>query len=196
MRIDSGRLADHLRGGLKPLYVLHGDAPLLLAESSDAIRSAARKEGFLEREILTVEQGFDWNALMDASRSLSLFCAKKFVDLRIPAGKVGAEGGQALQAYCAALQPDVVTLVTLPKLDRQGLSSKWFETLENSGVAVTANTVDRADLPEWIARRLARQKQQADSPTLQFIADSVEGNLLAAHQEIQKLGLLYPEGQI
>jgi DNA polymerase-3 subunit delta len=196
MKIDSGRLPEHLKAGLKPLYVLHGDAPLILVESADAIRSVARSEGFLEREILTVEQGFDWGSLQDASRSLSLFCAKKLVDLRIPSGKIGTEGGQALQAYCESLQPDVLTLITLPKLDRQTLSSKWFEALEKTGATVSANTVDRAALPEWISGRLARQNQRADGETLQFIADSVEGNLLAAHQEIQKIGLLYPEGKI
>lgn len=196
MKIDSGRLSAHLEGGLKPLYVVHGDAPLLQIESCDAIREKARKSGFDEREILTAEQGFDWTGLIDASRSLSLFSPKRLIDFRIPSGKVGIEGGKILQAYCEQLQPDVVTLISLPKLDRQGLSSKWFEALERSGVAVSANDVERGDLPEWIARRLSIQGQQAGREALQFLAENVEGNLLAAHQEIRKLGLLYPEGRL
>lgn len=196
MRIESGKLPAHLEAGLKPLYAIHGDAPLLQIESHDAILARASKSGFAEREILTVEQGFDWNDLLDASRSLSLFSARKLVDLRIPSGKVGVEGGKALQAYCGQLQPDVLTLVTLPKLDRQSLDSKWFEALDRSGVIVSANTVARAELPEWIGKRLGLQNQQADRETLQFLAERVEGNLLAAHQEIQKLGLLYPAGPV
>ncbi len=196
MRIDSGRLDAHLEKGLQRLYVLHGDAPLLLAEAADSIRAAAGRDGFLERDILTVEQGFDWNALLDASRSLSLFCSRKVVDLRIPSGKVGAEGSHALQAYCEALQPDVLTLISMGKLDRQSMASKWFEALDRYGVAVSANSIERGELPQWISRRLALQNQQADIETLQFIADCVEGNLLAAHQEISKLGLLHPAGKI
>ncbi len=196
MRIDSGRLQDHLRNGLKPLYVIHGDAPLLQIESCDAIRRKALESGYAERELLTAEQGFDWKSLIEASRSLSLFSRKKLIDFRIPSGKVGIEGGKILQAYCAELQPDVITMISLPKLDRQSLSSKWFEVLEKCGVAVSADTVARDELPGWIGQRLAIQKQQADMETLRFLAGQVEGNLLAAHQEIRKLGLLYPEGRI
>ncbi|HQT26108.1 MAG TPA: DNA polymerase III subunit delta, partial [Burkholderiales bacterium] len=162
----------------------------------DAIRETARKAGFVEREVLTSEQGFDWQELIDASRSLSLFSPRKLIDFRIPSGKVGAEGAKILQAYCENLQPDVITLITLPKLDRQALASKWFEALESAGVAVTANTVEREALPAWIAQRLSAQKQRAEKEALGFLAESVEGNLLAAHQEIRKLGLLYPEGDL
>jgi DNA polymerase-3 subunit delta len=181
---------------LSPLYVLYGDAPLLLIEAADAIRGKALKSGFVEREILTCEQGFDWNELFEAASSISLFSPKKLIDFRIPSGRVGVEGGQKLQSYCERLQPDVITLITLPKLDRQSLASKWFEALEKSGVAVSADSVARGDLPQWIAGRFALQNQHVDSETLQFLADRVEGNLLAAHQEIRKLGLLFPEGMV
>src|SRR5487761_2543692 len=196
MKIDSARLTKQLDGGLSPLYVIYGDAPLLQIEAADAIRSTALKSGFTEREVLTCEQGFDWSELFEAAGSLSLFSQKKIVDFRIPSGKVGTEGGQKLQSYCEKLQPDVITLITLPKLDRQGMASKWFEALERVGVAVSANTVARSELPAWVAARLARQNQQADPETLQFLADRVEGNLLAAHQEISKLGLLFSEGKL
>lgn len=169
---------------------------MLQIEAADAIRGKASRSGFVEREVLTCEQGFDWNELFMASSSLSLFSPKKIIDFRIPSGKVGVEGGQKLQSYCEKLQPDVITLITLPKLDRQGLASKWFEALEKAGVAVSANSVERGDLPKWIAERLAMQNQQADAETLQFMADRVEGNLLAAHQEIRKLGLLLPAGRV
>ncbi len=196
MKIDSSRLSAHLEGSLKSLYVVHGDAPLLQIESCDAIRESARKSGFAEREVLTAEQGFDWQDLVDASRSLSLFSPKKLIDFRIPSGKVGVEGAKVLQSYCEDLQPDVITLISFPKLDRQALSSKWFEALESKGVAVSANTIEREALPAWIAQRLVLQGQKAESEALAFLAESVEGNLLAAHQEIRKLGLLYPEGNL
>ena len=196
MRIDSGKLDDHLKKGLKPLYVIHGDAPLLQIESADAIRRKASESGYVEREILTAEQGFDWKTLFEASRSRSLFSPKKLVDFRIPSGKVGVEGGKILQSYCGELQPDVITMISLPKLDRQGLASKWFEALEQCGVAVSADNVERDALPQWMAQRLSMQNQSADMETLAFLSDQVEGNLLAAHQEISKLGLLYPEGRI
>ncbi|NNM81760.1 MAG: DNA polymerase III subunit delta [Burkholderiales bacterium] len=196
MKIDSARLASHLKSGLRPLYVVCGDAPLLLIESADAIRAKASKEGYAEREVFTCEQGFDWNSIIESALSPSLFCPKKVVDLRIPSGKVGTDGAAALQRYVENLQPDVVTLIALPKLDRASRNSKWFGALEKAGVLVEADTVPRSELPSWISARLSAQGQKAGKATLEFLSDRVEGNLLAAHQEIQKLGLLFPEGDL
>jgi DNA polymerase-3 subunit delta len=190
------QLEAHLARQLAPLYVIHGDEPLLALEAGDALRARARKAGFTERAVLNAERGFKWAELGAAGASMSLFGERKLIELRIPTGKPGAEGGQALEAYCKSLSPEVMLVVTLPRLARRDQSSAWFGALSASGVVVEIYTVERARLGEWIATRLARQKQRAGRETLQFLADSVEGNLLAAHQEIQKLALLLPEGEL
>jgi len=146
--------------------------------------------------VLAVERGFDWNELSASAASLSLFGDRKLIELRLPSGKPGTEGSQAIEAFCARLPADAVTLVTLPRLDRAGQGSPWFGALESKGVVISVFPVDRPRLPEWIAARLARQKQSAKPETLRFLADCVEGNLLAAHQEIQKLALLLPPGEL
>lgn len=196
MKLNADQLAAHLRRGLAPLYLVFGDEPLLAMEAADAIRAQARHEGYSEREVFTVEAGFDWQGLLASGNSLSLFAARRLIEIRIPSGKPGAEGGQALQDYCARLPDDTITLVACPKLDRQAQATKWFNALEQAGTVVPVYPVERPRLPAWIAARLAAQGQRADAATLQFLADRVEGNLLAAHQEIQKLGLLYPPGTL
>jgi len=189
-------LPRHLTRELAPLYVVHGDALLLAIEAADAIRAAARTAGYDEREVFTAEQGFKWAELRASAQSLSLFSARKLVELRIPSGKPGVEGAQAIQDYCAGLNPDTVTIVTLPRLDRTAQNSKWFTALAAGGVLVACDEITLSDLPQWIGGRLQRQGQSADADTLRFLAERVEGNLLAAHQEIRKLALLYPEGAL
>jgi DNA polymerase-3 subunit delta len=189
-------LADHLARGVKALYVVHGDEPLLALEAGDAVRAAARTAGVVERDVLVVEPGFKWDAFLGANANASLFGDRRFVDLRIPSGKPGVEGGKALEAYAANPNPDNVTLVTLPRLDRATQSSAWFSALADVGVTVAVYPVDRDALPGWIAARLARQRQRATRETLTFLAEACEGNLLAARQEIEKLALLLPEGEL
>lgn len=196
MNLRPDQLDTHLTRPLAPLYVLHGDEPLLILEAGDAIRAAARKQGFAEREVLVVNQHFKWDALTLAAGNLSLFGDSKLIDLRIPTGKPGREGGEALQRYCAHLGPGIATLVTLPLLDWKTRKSAWFAALAEAGVTLELNAPPLAQLPAWVAQRLARQQQQAPGEALEFIAQHVEGNLLAAHQEIQKLGLLYPAGAL
>ena len=189
------QLESHLARELKSLYTIHGDEPLLSLEAADAIRKKARGNGFSERAVLIAERGFDFRELTASAANVSLFGDKKLVELRL-SGKPGTEGGKAIEDYCSPLPPDTLTLVTLPRLDKAGQSSAWFQALEARGVVVNVYPVDRARLPEWIAARLSRQKQSAAAETLQFLADCVEGNLLAAHQEIQKLALLLPSGKL
>ena len=196
MSITCEDLPRHLTSGLKPLYVVYGDALLLAIEAADSIRAAARAAGYTERETFIAEQYFKWGELRNSAQSLSLFASRKVVDLRIPSGKPGVEGGQALQDYCTNLSPDVLTLISLPKLDWTTQKSQWFATLERHGVMVTADDIPRSALPRWIAGRLKQQEQTAESTTLEFLADRCEGNLLAAFQEIQKLALLFPAGQL
>ncbi len=196
MQLRPEQLAAHLQKPLAPLYLLHGDEPLLVIEAADSIRMAARKQGFEEREIIVAGTNFNWDELFLAAGNLSLFGDSKLVDLRIPSGKPGREGSEALQRYIKTLGSGVVTLITLPELDWQAKKASWVVALSSAGVVIECNAPPLARLPHWIAERLSRQKQSAPREALEFITAHVEGNLLAAHQEIQKLGLIYPIGEI
>lgn len=196
MQLRPEQLAAHLDQPLKPLYLIHGNEPLLVIEAADAIRAAARKQGFEEREVIVVGNHFKWDELFLAAGNMSLFGGSKLVDLRIPSGKPGRDGSEALQKYIGTLGPGVVTLITLPELDWQAKKAAWVTALSNAGVAMECNAPPLARLPQWIAERMQRNQQSAPREALEFIAAHVEGNLLAAHQEIQKLGLLYPVGEV
>ncbi len=196
MQVRPENLASHLRDGVRALYVVHGDEPLLALEAADTIRAAARAAGAADREVFVVEPGFKWDAFIGANANASLFGDRKCIDLRIPSGKPGTEGAKALVAYAANPNPDNVTLVSLPRLDRAAQSSEWFEALSEAGVTVAVYPVGRDALPGWISARLARQKQRASRETIAFLAEACEGNLLAARQEIEKLALLLPEGEL
>ena len=196
MRIAAEQLAQHLKRALAPLYIVYGDEPLLAIEAADRIRARARDEGHLEREVLTAEQHFDWSQLRISSQSQSLFATRRLLEIRIPGGKPGVDGSQALQQYAAHLPPDTISLIALPALDWRAQKGAWFGALDAAGVMVEAALVQRDKLPAWLAGRLKAQAQTADAETLQFIADKVEGNLLAAYQEVQKLALLFPAGAL
>ena len=195
MQLRADQLQQHLSQPLAGLYVLHGDE-LLTIEAADAIRAAARRQGYDEREVLVVTSNFKWDELTLAAGNLSLFGGNKLIDLRIPSGKPGRDGGEALQKHAAHLSQGVVTLISLPELDWQTKKAAWLTALGNAGVMLELNAPSLHQLPDWIAQRLARQQQNAPREALEFIATQVEGNLLAAHQEIQKLGLLYPAGAL
>lgn len=203
MQLSPPQLSAHLNKGLKSLYTLHGDEPLQITEALDAIRAAARSQGFTERTSHTVSgANFDWSEVLAACGSLSLFADKQIVELRIPSGKPGKEGSVALQQLVDQSRGNdsTLTLVILPRLDKMTKSSAWFVALE-SGITLEVSPVERGALPQWIAQRLATQGQRVvageeGQRTLQFFADRVEGNLLAAHQEIQKLALLHPAGEL
>ncbi|AMO37359.1 DNA polymerase III subunit delta [Thauera humireducens] len=196
MNLRPDQLPALLDRPLAPLWLLHGNEPLLVLEAADTIRAAARRQGFEERETLVVGQGFKWDALTLAAGNMSLFGGAKLIDLRIPTGKPGRDGGEALQRYVASLPMQTLTLITLPELDWQARKTGWFKAVSEAGNSLEFNAPERERLPEWIGRRLALQKQTASADALAFIADHVEGNLLAAHQEILKLGLLHPEGAL
>ena len=196
MKISTRQLEGQLRKGLAPLYVVHGPEALLALEAADRIRESARRDGAAEREIFFAEPGADWSRFGASAANLSLFATRRLMELRIPTGKPGTEGSKAIEAYCARLPDDAVTLVSLPQLDWQQQKTKWYEALERNGVMVEARAVTRDELPEWLAERLARQGQKAGVETLEWLADRVEGNLLAARQEVEKLALLLPQGEI
>jgi len=204
MQVAANQLEAQLQRGLKSLYTLHGDEPLLVQEAADAIRVVARSQGYTERTSHTVAGAhFDWSEVLAAGGSLSLFAERQIVEIRIPSGKPGKDGSVALQQLAEASQGNdsTLTLVMLPRLDKLTKSGAWFGALESFGVTVQIDPVERNALPQWIAQRLAAQGQRVTAGeegqrTLQFFADRIEGNLLAAHQEIQKLALLHPAGEL
>jgi DNA polymerase-3 subunit delta len=205
MQLRLDQLAAHLQQhgrALKPVYTLHGDEPLLAQEAADSIRATARANGFTERQVHTVAGAhFNWSGLVGAASEMSLFGDRQIIEIRIPGGKPGKEGSQALQQYVEAAQGNdgLLTLITLPRLDKTQQGSAWFTALDGAGLSLRCDPIERNALPLWIAQRLAAQGQQVEAGeagqrTLAFFADRVEGNLLAAHQEIIKLGLLHPPG--
>lgn len=204
MQLAAAQLDAHLAKGLRSLYTVHGDEPLLVQEAADAIRAAGRAAGYTERSSFTVAGAhFDWSSVLAAGGSLSLFADRQLIEIRIPSGKPGKDGSTALQqiAEGASASDGTLTLVFLPRLDKMTKSGAWFGALESHGVTLQVDPVERGALPQWIAQRLARQGQRVKAGeegqrTLQFFADRVEGNLLAAHQEIQKLALLHPPGEL
>jgi DNA polymerase-3 subunit delta len=195
-QVRPARLAAQLAAGLRPFYTVHGDEPLLAIEAGDQIRAAARAAGYNQREIMVADAGFKWDAFAAAQRNLGLFGERRLIDLAIPSGRPGTEGARVLEDCAANPAPDTVTLITLPRLDRSAQTAAWFAALEDAGVTVAVYPVERNELPQWLAARLARQKQRVGDETLQFLADATEGNLLAAKQEVEKLALLLPEGAL
>ena len=196
MQLRAEQLEGHLAKTLAAAYAIHGDEPLLALEAADAVRAAARKQGFAERQVFEPGRGFDWSEFAHATQSLSLFAEKKILELRLPSGKPGAQGGEALAAYCERPADDLLLLISIPRLDRATQNSAWFGALGRAGVVVDIWPMERARLPAWIAGRLARQRQSASPEVLEFLADRVEGNLLAAHQEVRKLSLVADEGPL
>ncbi len=199
MNLAPAQLNEHIKRGIKSLYTLHGDEPLLVQEFADTLRAAARAQGFTERVVHVVQGAhFDWSGVLASGGSMSLFADKQIIEIRVPSGKPGKDGSVALQQIAERVQGDdaTLTLVILPKLDGMTTKGAWFGALESYGVTVKFEPIARGMLPQWISQRLAAQGQRVAAGeegqrTLQFFSDRVEGNLLAAHQEIQKLGLLY-----
>jgi DNA polymerase-3 subunit delta len=200
--LDADRFADHLQrsgGRLAPMYTVSGDEPLLVTETMDALRAAARAAGYTDRTTMVMDARSDWSAVLAATQSVSLFGDRSILELKIPTGKPGKTGADTLTKLATQAQqqtdPDTILVVGLPRLDKATREGRWAQALAQ-GVMVDVATIERGRLPAWIGARMARQNQQADNATLQWMADKVEGNLLAAHQEIQKLALLYPEGML
>ena len=196
VRLDSNQLKQHLNHNLSPLYVLLGDEPLAQSECLDAIRLAARKAGADERTSYIAERNFNWQQIQSFSQELSLFSSKRILEIYIPSGKPGVDGGKVLTTLAANLIPDTTIIIVLPSLEREAKNSAWFNALQSASTLIELKEIAPSQLPQWLAARLAQQNQSTEAASLAFIAHQVEGNLLAAHQEIQKLALLYPAGEI
>jgi len=196
MRLELSHLKSHLEKQLAPLYVLVGDEPLAHSESLDAIRLAARKAGADERTSFIVERNFNWQQIHQFAQALSLFSSMRILEIHIPSGKPGLDGGKVLVEMTQNTIPETTSIVVLPSLERDAKNSAWFSALQRAAVVIELDEIAPSSLPQWITKRLAIQGQSANTATLEFMAHQVEGNLLAAHQEIQKLGLLYSTGEL
>ncbi len=196
MKLRFDQLEAHLQKGLQPIYLLSGDEPLQLMEAGDAIRRHARENGYGEREVMHAESGFDWNNLLAASGSMSLFAEQRLLELRLPSGKPGKEGGAVLADYAANPPPDTLLLIISGKIERASQNSKWFKALDSAGATLTVWPIDPPALPGWVSQRMRSRGMQPSQEAAQLLAERVEGNMLAAAQEVEKLLLLYGEGEI
>ena len=178
------------------MYVVFGDEPLTAIEAADSLRTAARAAAYTERTVYTVQGRYNWNAIFAGGDNLSLFAERRLIEIHIPSGKPGVDGAKALDTYASALPADTLTLITLPGLDWRATQSRWFSALAAAGTVIEAKTIERAAIPGWMERRMAKQGLLAERAALEFLADRVEGNLLAAQQEIDKLALLLPPGKV
>jgi len=196
MKLKAEQLATHLQRPLAPIYVLSGDEPLLVQEAADLIRAAARAQNFAERQVLFIDRSFDWNVLTQAAASLSLFAERRLIELRMPDGKPGDVGSKALQAYAARPADDTVLLVICGKLETAARNSKWHQALEQAGAALQVWPVTASALPAWIGQRMQQKGLRPSRDALTLLAERIEGNLLAAVQEIDKLLLLHGPGAV
>lgn len=196
MKIPANQLSSRTRDELLPCYLVTGDEPLLVQEALDTIRSAARSQGFGSRELFVQTTGFDWSELAAAVGNLSLFADKRIVELRLPTGKPGVKGSAAISDFAQQAGDDLLFLVSAPKLDRNASKAKWVKALDAAGAIVQIWPVDARELPTWVNQRMRQAGLEPDRDAVRLIADRVEGNLLAAQQEIEKLRLLHGEGRV
>ena len=195
MNVRPDQLHKALKPPLLPVYMVCGEEPLALMEAGDAIRAFLRQQDFTEREVLEVDARFDWRRFSEETAALSLFARRRIIELRLPGGKPGREGGQALRQYCQQPAPDIAVLINAGKVDGNGRKSAWFKAIEQQGMVVQCWPPRLEDLPAWIAQRFRRAGMQADDEAAAFLAEHVEGNLLAAAQEIDKLALRLGQNQ-
>lgn len=196
MKINGNQLSVHLQKKLAPCYLVTGDEHLLVDEALDAIRAAAREQGFSSRELHVATAGFDWSQLRNSSSNLSLFAEKRIIELRLPTGKPGRIGSQAIVDFVENTDTELMLIISSPKLDRSAQSSKWAKSVDKKGVSLPLWPIGPRELPGWIADRMRRAGLQPDRGAVTLIADRVEGNLLAADQEIEKLRLILGEGKV
>ena len=196
MKVRPDQLKQHLQKDLQSIYFVSGDEPLQVIESVDAIRSAAREKGFTEREVMDVDNHFDWSLLLDAGNSMSLFAEQRILELRMPTGKPGKAGSQALLEYAQRPAEDAILIISSGKIEGSTKNTKWFKTLDQVGVVVQSWPIAAHDLPRWIEQRMRLKGLAPTRDAVSLLAERVEGNLLAASQEIDKLFLLFGETEI
>ena len=196
MRLYPDKLDAHLARGAAPLYLVHGDEPFQLGEIGDRLRRHARESGFAEREVVVANEDADWVAFRESADSLSLFAERRLIELRLPTGKPGRIGGEVLKAYAVAPPPDVLLVISSARLDRSATNSAWFKAIDKAGVTIAVQPLAAGQLPGWLGRRLRERGLHPTPEALELVAERVEGNLLAASQEVERLALLYPGGEL
>ncbi|MEJ2308378.1 MAG: DNA polymerase III subunit delta [Gammaproteobacteria bacterium] len=196
MKLRPDQLHQHLQKAPAPVYLVTGDEPLQLLEAADDIRRSAKAHGYAERQVMEAGAGFDWNSLAREADALSLFSALRLLDLRVPSGKPGREGGQAICDYLDRPSEDTLLLITMPKLDRSQQSGKWFRAIDSRGVVVQVWPVNTQQMPGWIRNRAEHHGLRLSPDAIQLLAQHTEGNLLAAAQELDKLRLNYGVGNL
>lgn len=194
MKLKPDQLGSHLKRQQEalPVYLVTGDEPLLCGESIDAIRAHLRALGFSEREVMHVDSGFSWDSLLESANALSLFAERKIIEIRLGSQKLNRAASDLLQKYLANPAPDNALLIICDRLDRSSKQSAWFKKVEQTGIAVEVWPIEADQLVQWLGQRAASQNVQLEPEALQLLADRIEGNLLAARQELDKLALLYP----
>ncbi len=196
MRLKADQLTGQLQQGLLPVYLVFGDEAMLVEESSDLIRQQARKNGATERQVWHVEGRFDWSQVQWQEQTMSLFDSQRLLEIRLPSGSPGKEGGEALRRFVDSPPPDTTLLIISGKIDTRSQKSKWFTSIESTGVTIPVWPIDLANLPRWVGQRMTQCGLQTNRAISALIAERVEGNLFAAAQEIEKLVLLCPDGQV
>ncbi|WP_157994396.1 DNA polymerase III subunit delta [Peristeroidobacter agariperforans] len=196
MKLSGDNLGASLSRQLSSIYLISGDEPLLVNEAADAVRARARSQGFTERELHVVERGFDWQALLSNSKAMSLFADRKIIEIRMTNPTPGEQGADAIIELATEPSPDNLVLIVTGKMDGRVTGSRWVSAIEKHGVVVQIWPLELARLPAWIRDRLAKQNLKADAEAASLLAERVEGNLLAAHQEVEKLALLLPPGPV
>jgi len=192
MRIKVEQLNNALQKSLKPIYLISGDEPLQMMEAEDTVRKLARQNGFTEREVFQVERGFDWGLLIQSANSMSLFAEKKIIELRFNSAKPGDAGSKTLCEYCQTLNQDNILIISMPKLDGNAQRSKWFKAIDQVGALVQIWPIEAERLPQWVSQRLQSRRLTANQDAIRLLCEKVEGNLLAAAQEIEKLAINTP----
>lgn len=196
MKVYPDKLAAHLKKSVSPVYIVSGDEPLLIQELTDLIREELRAKGYLERQLFHVDASFDWQEVLFSANSMSLFAEQKILELRLESGKPGDKGGKALQSYMEDPPEDTVMLLILPRIDKAAQRTKWFKALDAKGAFVQVWPIEKKDLPRWLGQRMQKAGLRADRDALMVLIDRLEGNLLAAAQEIERLKLLATDGQV
>jgi DNA polymerase-3 subunit delta len=196
MPVNPEQLTRQLARGLAPLYLVSGDEPLQVEECGDAIRRRAEADGCSERSVFTVEPGFDWDGLRTATQSLSLFAERRLIELRVPTGRPGEAGAALLTELAENPATDIVLLVIVGKLDKTQRESRWVQAFESAGTHVVVWPLDAQKLPAWLTQRFAARGLQPDVGVVDLLAWHLEGNMLAAAQEVDKLAMLCNDGHV
>lgn len=189
-KLRADQVEKALKQSIAPVYLVTGDEPLLVQECCDSIRKSARAQGYSERELHHTDSGFEWDTLTNSANALSLFSDKKIIEIRVHNGKPGDDGSKAIVSYCQNPSPDNLLLLILPKIDKRSQSTKWYKAIDQVGEIIAIWPISPSQLPRWVAERLQKSGLQADSEAIDVLCAKIEGNLLAANQEIEKLKLI------